>query len=172
MRTKFVSFAVVLYLTVFSVGFAAAQQNSFVDAAVDYTFAIPDERWKMTVKPSATSPNVEYVYGDRSDGHLEIRRVGVAKDSIMADIVADEEKRLQFRYGFVPGREENFAGKLRGSVYNFEYVAAGKNMSGRFYFLRANDSTVYLLRFTGPKDGLRSIRNQTDSIARTFGIKG
>jgi hypothetical protein len=44
-------------------------------------------------------------------------------------------------------------------------------MSGRFYFLKADDKTVYVLRFTGQRDKLRSVRNQTDSIARTFGLK-
>lgn len=149
-----------------------AQEMAFTDATVEYSFTVPDAKWKMTVKPSATSPNVEYVYVDRSDGHLEVRKLTVPKDSIFSDILSDEEKRLQFRQGFVPGREENFAGKLRGAVYNFEYVARGKNMSGRFYFLKANDTTVYLLRFTGDKEILRSIRNQTDLIARTFSVKG
>ena len=43
-------------------------------------------------------------------------------------------------------------------------------MSGRFYFLKIDDKTVYVLRFTGERDKLKSIRNQTDSIARTFSL--
>lgn len=150
---------------------AMAQADTFSDSTVDYSFQLPEPKWKMTVKPSVTSPNVEYVYGDRFDGHLEVRRLTVAKDSILSDIVQSEEQKLQFRPGFVAGKEENFAGRLRGSVFNFEYVAAGRSMAGRFYFLRVNETTVYLLRFSGQKDMLRSIRNQTDSIARTFGVK-
>lgn len=158
-------------LIAFSIFSATAQTDVFNDPTVDYTFAIPEVKWKMTVKPSATSPNVEYVYGDRFDGHLEVRKLTVPKDFIMTDIVQDEEKRLQFRQGFVAGREENFGGKLKGAIYNFEYVAGGRNMSGRFYFLKANDTTVYMLRFTGQKDSLKGMRNQTDSMARTFGIR-
>lgn len=150
---------------------AYAQGGSFSDPNVDYGFDLPDAKWKMTVKPSATSPNVEYVFGDRIYGHLEVRKLGVAKDAIMSDVIRDEEQKLQFRMGYVAGREENFSGRLKGIVFNFEYVAAGKNMSGRFYFLRANSTTVYVLRFTGPKDQLRSISDQTDQIARTFGVK-
>jgi hypothetical protein len=56
-------------------------------------------------------------------------------------------------------------------VFNFEFVKAGKNMSGRFYYLRANETTVYVLRFTGFRDKLRSIRNQTDQMARSFDLK-
>lgn len=150
---------------------AFAQGDLFSDPNVNYSFSVPDARWKMTVKPSATSPNVEYVNGDRADGHLEVRKVTVAKDAVLTDVIQSEEQKLQFRPGFVAGREENFAGRLRGAIYNFEYVAAGRSMSGRFYFLRANENTVYMVRFSGQKDMLRSLRSQTDSIARTFAVK-
>ncbi len=148
------------------------QDDGFSDPNVDYTFGLPDARWKMTIKPSATSPNVEYVYGDRVDGHLEVRKLTVAKGTILSDVIhGDEEQKLQFKPGFVAGKEERFAGRLTGTVYNFEYVASGRSMSGRYYFLRANDTTVYVLRFAGRKDSLRVILNQTDSIARTFAVK-
>jgi hypothetical protein len=157
-------------IVVFS-GPAFGQSDSFRDPNVDYTFELPDPRWKMTVKPSSTSPNVEYVYGDRRDGHLEIRKLQVGKTDIISDVIRDEEQKLQFRPGYVAGREENFGGFLKGAVFNFEYVGAGRNMSGRFYFLRADDNSVYVLRFIGERDKLKSLRNQTDSIARTFNIR-
>ncbi len=171
MKSNKFSFVILLCLLAVAAFSAVAQENVFNDPTVDYSFAVPEAKWKMTVKPSATSPNVEYVYGDRFDGHLEVRKLTVPKDSILTDVVQDEEQKLQFRPGFVSGKEENFTGKLKGAIYNFEYVAAGRNMSGRFYFLKANETTIYILRFTGQKDSLRSMRNQTDSIARTFGIR-
>lgn len=164
-------FILVVCVALMSAISAFAQDEAFSDPNVDYTFSLPDAKWKMTVKPSATSPNVEYVNGERSDGHLEVRRLTIAKDAILTDVVRDEEQKLQFRPGFVAGREENFAGRLKGAVFNFEYVAAGQSMSGRFYFLRANETTVYVLRFSGRKDSLRTTRNQTDSIARSFAVK-
>lgn len=170
MKPNKLIFSLVFVIAIAAVS-ASAQGNSFADPTVEYTFLLPDPVWKMTVKPSATSPNVEYVYGDRADGHLQIRKLTVARDSLMTDIISAEEKKLQFRDGFVAGKEENFAGKFRGTVFNFEYVAGGKNMGGRFYFLKTNDTTIYMLRFIGPKDGLRTIRSQTDSIARTFAVK-
>jgi hypothetical protein len=150
---------------------ATAQVTRFNDPNVDYGFEIPDERWKQTVKPSATSPNVEYVFVDRNDGHLEIRRLKVANSALLGDVIRAEEDKLQFLPGYVAGQDENFAGRLRGAIFNFEFVRAGRPMSGRFYFLRASDDTVYVLRFTGYRDKLRSIRNQTDSIGRTFELK-
>lgn len=170
MMRKITLFCAVGIITILALS-AFGQESVFSDPNVDYSFTLPDAKWKMTAKPSATNLNVEYVYIDRTDGHLEVRKLTVAKDAILSDLIQDEEQKLQFKPGFVAGKDENFLGRLRGSVFNFEYVAAGRNMSGRFYFLRANPTTVYVLRFTGQKDSLRSVRNQTDSIARTFTVK-
>jgi len=150
---------------------AKAQVTAFTDPNVDYSFSLPDAKWKQTVKASAINPNVEYVYGERRDGLLEVRKLVVGKDSPMPDIIRDQEQKLQFLPGFVAGKEENFAGRLRGTIFNFEYVHSGAPMGGRYYFLRANDTTVYVLRFSGLKDSIRSIRNQTDQVARTFAVK-
>ncbi len=147
------------------------QDDIFSSPSVEYSFTLPDAKWKMTVKPSETSPNVEYVYGDRIDGHLEVRKLSIRKDILLSDAIRDEEQKLQFLPGFVAGKEENFAGRLRGIVFNYEFVRSGKLMSGRMYFLRAGDITVYVLRFAGLKDSLRSIQHQTDAIARTFSVK-
>ena len=163
-------FSVILSLVL---AFAAfAQGSTFNDKNVEYTFELPEALWKMTVKPSPATPNVEYVYGDRMDGHLEIRKMTVRADEMLSDIILrDREQKLQFKPGFVAGKEENFAGNFKGRVSNYEFVQSGKNMSGRFYYLKAGDTTVYVLRFTGLRDQLRVIRNQVDSIARTFKIK-
>ena len=149
----------------------SAQGESFTNPDVDYSFDLPDTKWKMTVKPSATSPNVEYVYIERYDGHLEVRKLNAPKNAILTDVIRDEEQKLLLLPGYVAGKEENFAGFLKGTVFNFEFIRAGRPMSGRFYFLKANDNTIYVLRFTGFRDKLRSIRNQTDSIGRTFTIR-
>lgn len=149
---------------------SVAAQSSFSSPDVDYVFELPDEKWKLTVKPSATTPNVEYVFGDRTEGHLEVRRLTLPSRGVVSDVIKDEEQKLQFLPGYVAGKEEPFGGFLRGSVFNFEFVRAGRPMSGRFYFLKAGESSVYVLRFTGFRDKLRSIRNQTDSIARTFNV--
>ncbi|MDQ3219623.1 MAG: hypothetical protein ACR2M8_02530 [Pyrinomonadaceae bacterium] len=150
---------------------ASAQGTSFSNQEVDYFFELPDAKWKMTSKPSATSPNVEYVYVDRNEGHLDVRKLTVPSKSILSDVIRNEEQKLVLLPGYVAGKEENFGGFLNGTVFNYEYVKSGRPMIGRFYFLKAGDNTVYVLRFTGFRDKLRSIRNQTDSIARTFALK-
>jgi hypothetical protein len=150
---------------------AFAQTQTFSDANVNYTFDLPSVSWKMTVKPSPISPNVEYVYVDKADGHVDIRKIAVKSDELISETIEKEEERLQFLQGYVRGKEDAFEGKLKGKVFNYEFVRSSRNMSGRIYFLKADDATVYALRFTGERDKLRSIRNQTDQIARTFSIK-
>jgi hypothetical protein len=162
-------FSVVLGL-IFAVS-VFAQAETFSDPSVEYGFELPNSTWKLTVKPSTTSPNVEFVYGDRMNGYLEVRKLNVRTDDLIADVIAGEEEKLKFLQGYVAGKEENFAGTYRGTAFNYEFVRSGRNMSGRFYFLRVAPTTVYVLRFTGLKEKLISIRNQTDSIARTFAVK-
>jgi hypothetical protein len=117
------------------------------------------------------SPNVEYVYKYKKDGHLEVRKMTIKQDALFSDIFRDEEQKLQFLQGYVAGKEENFRGSYSGRIFNYEYVRSGRQMSGRFYFLKTDATTMYVLRFRGLKDKLRTIRNQTDSIARTFKLK-
>lgn len=171
MRLNRFSFALAVVLGLLMTASIFAQNETFSDPNVEYTFDLPDPMWKMTVKPSAISPNVEYVFGDRKDGHLEIRKLSVKPNQLLSETIRDEEVKLQFLHGYVAGKEENFQGALGGRVFNFEYVSSGREMSGRYYFLKADDKTVYVLRFSGYRDKLRSIRNYVDSIARTFKLK-
>lgn len=167
-RQQFSIFAILSVLLILST-ISFGQDETFANPNADYTFRLPDSKWKMTVAPSASNPNVEYVYGDRSNGHLEIRKLSVQKAELLTDLVHNtEEQKLQFLPGFIAGRDENFRGKLPGVVFNYDYVKASRPMSGRFYYLRANDTTVYVLRFSGYQDSMKSLRGDTDSIARTF----
>ncbi|HSK63501.1 MAG TPA: hypothetical protein VK893_06665, partial [Pyrinomonadaceae bacterium] len=84
---------------------------------------------------------------------------------------SDADLKLRFLPGFVQGKEEPFKGRLEGVTLSYEYVRSGKPMLGRTYYLTVDNRTIYALRFTGLKDKLSRIRNQTDLIARTFKIK-
>lgn len=158
-------------IVIFGISQAATAQEVFSDPNAAYTFSLPDAKWKLTSKPTPTQPSVQYVFIDRMYGHLEVKKLAVQKTDLLTDVIKQEEEKLQMSLlGYVAGKEENFSGRIRGVVFNFEYVQASKPMAGRFYFLRANDNTVYLLKFRGQKDSVRSIRDQTDSIARTFAM--
>lgn len=145
---------------------AAQGRSTFSDPTVEFTFDIPDEKWKVVGK----SP-VNVVYGTANDGDLEIRKLTTPASRPLGEVMKAEEEKLQFLRGFVAGKDENFRGALTGAIYNYEYVSSGRPKAGRFYYLRSGDS-VYVLRFTGYTDKLRSLRTQTDIIARTFQVKG
>lgn len=146
----------------------AAQTSTFSDKLSDYTFELPEPAWKMNLKPTEKDPNPQYIYGYRQNGYLQIDKISVKPDQTLSELIQETGAKIQFKPGYVAGKDENFAGALRGKVFNYEYVQSGKNMSGRIYFLKADDSTVYILHFTGLRESLRGIRNQIDSIARTF----
>lgn len=162
----------VMCLGVGAAAVSAQDKKIFSDPNVDYTFEIPEDLWKIVVKPSNLSPNVEMVYGDRQDGYLEVRKIVTNEEEMLSDVITrEQDQKLQFLPGYVAGKEENFAGNLKGKVFNYEFVRSGKNMSGRIYFLKADPKTIYVVRFTGLRDKLKAIRNQTDLIARTFQVK-
>ena len=83
----------------------------------------------------------------------------------------DQEQKLRFQIGYVEGKEDKFVGRLNGVTFSYEYTTGGKAMAGRIYYLQADNRTVYTLRFTGLRDKLQLIRNQTDLIARSFRLK-
>ena len=83
----------------------------------------------------------------------------------------DRDQKFRFHPGFVEGKEESFSGRLSGVTVSYEFIKTGKPMIGRIYYLQADNRTVYALRFTGLRDKLARIRNQTDLIARSFKLK-
>ncbi|HEY0375914.1 MAG TPA: hypothetical protein VGC87_03065 [Pyrinomonadaceae bacterium] len=157
---------------VFALASAATAQETFSSANADYSLELPSARWKVTQEPDSLHEHAEFVYGDRNDGYLKVRKEVVEAGTTAADIARrDQEQKLRFQTGYVEGKEEKFAGRMNGVTFGYEYTAGGKAMTGRVYYLQADNRTVYVLRFTGLRDKLLLIRNQTDNMARSFRLK-
>lgn len=151
---------------------AATAQQTFSNEKLEYTFDLPSATWRVTSEPDSIHQHLEFIYGDRNDGHLRVRREIVDADTSASDLARrDQEQKLRFMTGYVDGKEEKFDGRLSGVVLSYEYTNAGKAMAGRTYYLRVDNRTIYTLRFSGLRDKLRVIRNQTDQIARSFRLK-
>jgi hypothetical protein len=147
-------------------------QQLYSHDKVDYTFEIPSATWKSILEPDAAHEHPEFVYGDRLDGYLTIRKEIVDAGTTASELARrDQDLKLRFLPGFVEGKEERFNGRLDGVTISYEFVRTGKPMLGRTYYLQADPRTIYALRFTGLRDKLMRIRNQTDLIARTFKTK-
>jgi hypothetical protein len=166
---RFFTFSLVLMVVLAQV---VSAQQTYTHDQVDYTFELPSTMWRTIVEPDPAHENPEFVYGDRLDGHLTIRKEIVDAGTSASQLAQrDADLKLRFLPGFVQGKEEPFKGRLEGVTLSYEYVRSGKPMLGRTYYLHVDNRTIYAVRFTGLKDKLSRIRNQTDLIARTFKIK-
>jgi hypothetical protein len=151
---------------------AGAQEQPYTSETDEYAIELPSEVWKAVPRPDSDSRRPEFVNGVRPDGYLRVRREVIEGDTKLLDYARGEaDTKLRYAPGFVAGKDERFAGRLSGVVLNYEYTQAGKPMAGRVYYLQADGRTVYVLHFTGLRDKLQRIRNQTDAIARSFRLK-
>ena len=152
---------------------AAAQgPQVYTNESVEYALELPNPTWRTVARSDSVHEHVEFIYQDRSDALLRIRKEVVANDSKLSDLAErDRENKWRYQPAFVEGKTENFAGRLSGIAAAYEYTAAGKQMTARVYYLRVDPRTVYVLHFTGRRDTLLRLRSQTDSIARSFRIK-
>lgn len=151
---------------------AGTQEHSYTSPKVDYIVDFPSATWRLVDEPDEMHQHAEFVYGDRNDGYLRIRKEILEEGLTVKDFAhRDQDQKERFRPGFVDGKEEPFTGRLSGTTMSYEFTAAGKPMAGRSYYLQGNSGSVYVLRFTGTRDKLLRIRNQTDLIARSLRLK-
>jgi hypothetical protein len=165
----------ILVLTLTVIGMmapVALAQQTYSNEKVEYTFELPSATWRAIIEPDAGREHPEFVYGDRLDGYLTIRKEVVDAGTTAAELARrDQDLKLRFLPGFIEGKQEPFNGRVDGVIMSYEFVRTGKPMLGRTYYLQTDNRTIYALRFTGLRDKLARIRNQTDLIARTFKLK-
>ena len=165
----------ILVLTLTAIGMmapVALAQQTYSNEKVEYTFELPSATWRAIIEPDAGREHPEFVYGDRLDGYLTIRKEVVDAGTTAAELARrDQDLKLRFLPGFIEGKQEPFNGRVDGVIMSYEFVRTGKPMLGRTYYLQTDNRTIYALRFTGLRDKLARIRNQTDLIARTFKLK-
>lgn len=150
---------------------AAGQSQTFTDDNVDYKLELPSN-WQVVTRPDGLQRRAEFIYGDRLAGYLQVYKETVEPGVTPAGLAAaNEDEKLRFKPGYVDGKDEKFTGHLDGLTVSYEFTYAGKPMAGRIYYLQADNRTIYVLHFTGLRDKLVHIRNQTDSIARSFTVK-
>jgi len=150
----------------------AVAQDGYTSNHGDYRLELPSPVWRVISEPDAAHEHSEFVYGDRLDGYLQIRKEVVDAGMTPSDLAhRDRDQKFRFHPGFVEGKEERFSGRLSGITIAYEFIKTGKPMMGRIYYLQADNRTIYALRFTGLRDKISRIRNQTDLIARSFRIK-
>ena len=136
----------------------------------EYGLDLPTTWQKSKFTDGAKIERVEYVYGDRSDGLLKVKKARLGgSDTLDTFLRGDVESTLRYMPGYVASRNEPFGGgPLKGYMIQFDFSRAGRPMMGRYYYLGGADGTVWVLQFTGDRSTLGRIRNETDQIARSF----
>ncbi|MDX6611978.1 MAG: hypothetical protein QOD75_1164 [Blastocatellia bacterium] len=148
------------------------QSQTYTNDKVDYSLELPSATWKVIVEPEGAHQHAEFIYGERTDGYLRIRKEAIEPGLTVSEFGRrDQEQKVRYLPGYIDGKEERFAGRLNGVTISYEFTQAGKPMEGRTYYLQADSHTIYALRFTGARAKLGRIRNQTDLIARSFQLK-
>jgi hypothetical protein len=144
-------------------------QTRFREELEGYELTMPSSAWKAEMRPNASYAHTDFVYGPTSEVRLRIRMrlVGPA-DTPKTTANRDQARRLQLFPGFIDSSIEPFVGALSGVKVTYEYVRQGRLVAARSYYLKANNRTIYVLRFTGPPDTLKEIQQQTESIAHSF----
>ena len=172
MRVLPIIFTCILIAT-FSPSITNGQGRSFTSKSVDYVIEFPSPRWRALASSGVVSERTrkEFSYADGHNVRLLVRRKLVDADRTPSDMVRTRQRWDRHLSGYILVNEETFAGQLSGARFSYEYVRGGKIMSARIYYLEADKRTIYSLLFTGPRDELESLGNQTDSIARSFRLK-
>ena len=151
---------------------AACQEYSYTSPKAEFTIDFPSATWRKVGEPDDVHQHTEFIYADRLDGYLRIRKETLVEGLTVRQFgEQDQDQRTRFLPGFVDGKGDSFNGRLAGWTLSYEYTHAGKPMAGRTYYLQADAHTVYVLRFTGLRQKLLGIRNQTDLIARSLKLK-
>jgi hypothetical protein len=162
-----------LVLTLITGSFCVAvSQEAYTNSEEGYSLELPSNVWRVISEADAANGHAAFVYGDRLQGFLQIRKEVVEAGTTSSNLARrDLDQKLRYLPGFVEGKEERFSGSLEGVTVSYEFTKTGKPMMGRLYYLQADNRTIFALRFTGLRDNLARIRNQTDSIARSFKLK-
>ena len=148
---------------------AVATQNGqeFTDPAGQYKLNLIGDWRGVTYNDAVGRPKTEFVYRDRSEGLLKITRETLP--GALTDFVRQEEENLKiYRSGFEGSSSEPFGGgSLNGIRLSFFSTAGNRKMANTFYYLQ-DKNAVWVLRFTGKRGALDTVRNLTDQIARSF----
>ena len=139
----------------------------FEDPEGKYSLTLPTGWSAVVSKDALGRQDVKIVYRVNEHGTLKIRRATVESEiAPLAFARREEEHTLRFNPGYAKGKIEEFSGD--SALVSYDYTISGRPMMGRNYYLRVSPTTIFVLRFTGQRNILGPIRNQTDQMARSF----
>jgi len=165
------TFLAIFVLTVFSsVAIqqrVQAQERSYASPKGDYTIDLPSPTWRLVDEPDDVHQHTEFIYVDRNDGYLRIRKEALESGLTITEFAhRDQDQKTRFLPGYINGKEDAFSGRLTGLTISYEFTQAGQPMVGRSYYLQGDTSTIFVLRYTGQRTSSReSAIRLTSSLA-------
>lgn len=164
-----------LVLLVTSFVAVAAQTRQFTRDGIEYVLELPSPAWQE-ISRIDVHDHLDFINGSEpTNGYLRVSKIFVDRPTTVSDLFSDQEKReLQRLAGYVVCSDcegVSFKGRLSGAVFSYEYIAAGRRMYGRIYYLQVDQRTFYSLRFTVARDKLEAVRAQLDHIAQSFHLQ-
>jgi hypothetical protein len=150
------------------------QEREFQDPNGRYLLTLK-EGWEPVVyKDGAGNTVVDVVFENRERGLLQIREKRQDRDATPEEFARrEQETSIRFRPGFTAGSIEPFTNKYYpGAVLSFDFTYGGRPKTARYYYLKIDQNSFYVLRFEGAPQVLRTMRNRTDLMARSFRVLG
>jgi hypothetical protein len=166
-KTSGLAFSFVILLVSLIVAPAAMGQQEFTDPSNTYKLMLVGD-WKgVTYNDAVGRQKTEFVYRDRSEGLLRISKESL--NGPLSEMVKQEEENLRvYRSGFASSATEPFGGgTLKGIRLSFFSTEGPRKVSNTYYYLE-DKGAAWVLRFSGKRGSLETIRNLTDQIARSF----
>jgi hypothetical protein len=149
----------------------------FEDPEGKFVLTLPTGWLAIVTEDALGRKEVNIVFKVRENGALKIRKLENAapEAEILALAQKDEEQTLRF----LPGYDKLTTEKITiggvsgrtGALVSYDYKNGGQPFTGRDYFVRMEDKSVYVLRFRGRKTILGTLRSHTDAITRSFKLK-
>src|SRR3982750_698500 len=96
-----------ILLTIASVFIAASAvalaQETYTGA--DYSLELPSERWRVVQEPDSLHEHAEFIYGDRMDGYLRVRKEVVEAGTTPSNLLQrDQDQKRHFQPGDTEGK--------------------------------------------------------------------
>ena len=145
----------------------AQNAHEFTDPSAQYKLTLTGDWRAVSYDDAVGRQKTEFVYRDRSEGLLKITRESLP--GALTDAVRQDEENLKiYRSGFEGSSSETFGGgAMTGIRLSFFSTDGNRKMANTYYYLQ-DKNAMWVLRFTGRRGALDTVRNLTDQIARSF----
>lgn len=155
-----------------SISVAARQEREFTHPEGRYAITLKEGWEEVISKDGAGNTVVDIIFENRERGLLRIRERRRDQDIAPQELAQrDQETSFRFRPGFVQGSIEPFNHKeYPGALLTFDFTYGGRPKTAFYYYLKIDANSYYTLQFEGHPQVLKTMRNRTDLMVRSFRV--